>query len=120
MDDQAVSERTKRTALAGLVIAVVITVGAWFFFDSATSSGVARLEHIERVYAVCKADYAKALNGADTSRVDAQPLSALIDSGKAGAPRRCGELRRPESAADVDSARRAATNRGSMPTRDGR
>lgn len=120
MDDQAVSENTKRMALVGLAAAVIITIGAWFFFDRATASGVARLEHIERVYAVCKADYAKARSVADTSRVDAQPLSALIDSGKARAPRRCGELRRPEGVAEQDSARRAQNNRGSMPTRDGR
>src|SRR5690349_9678495 len=102
MDDKAAAERTKRTALLGLAAAAVITVASWFFIDSATDRGLARLDYIERVYAVCKADYAKAMSGADTSRVDAQALSALIDSGKAGAPTRCGELRRRDGLAAQD------------------
>lgn len=120
MEDKAAAERTKRTALLGLAAAVVITIGSWFFIDNATDRGLARLDHIERVFAVCQADYAKAMNGADTSRIDAQPLSAFIDSGKAGAPTRCGELRRRDGLAAQDSARRVQTSRGSMPTRDGR
>jgi hypothetical protein len=120
MNDDAESENTKRKALAAFVGAAVITIGAWFFINKATERGLARLEHIERVYAVCQADYAKALNGADTSRVDAQALSAPIDSGKAGAPVRCGELRRRDGVTAQDSVRRGQANRGVMPTRDGR
>ncbi|MBC8087483.1 MAG: hypothetical protein H7Z40_09460 [Phycisphaerae bacterium] len=120
MVEESVSNSTKTKALTAFAAAVVITIGAWFFIDRATTRGLARLDHIERVYAACQADYANARNVADTSRVDAQPLSALIDSGKTGAPLRCGELRRPESLAAQDSARRVQNNRGSMPARDGR
>ncbi|GEM_PF-2270025 len=120
MVENSNSAGTRNKALTGLAAAVAITIGAWFFIDRATDRGLARLDHIERVYAACKADYALARTVADTSRVDAQPLSALIDSGKTGAPLRCGELRRPESLAAQDSARRRQTNRGTMPSRDGR
>ena len=120
MVDESASNGNRQKALAAFAGAVVITIGAWFFIDQATDRGLARLDHIERVYAACDAWYATARTGADTSRVDAQPLSALIDSGKTGAPRRCGELRRPDGMAAQDSARRVQNNRGSMPTRDGR
>ena len=120
MADDVVTPGTKQKALAALGAAAVITIGAWFFIDSATDRGLARLQHIEQVYAVCQADYANARDGADTSRIDAQPLSALIDSGKTGAPLRCGELRRRDGMAAQDSALRRLNNRGSMPTRDGR
>lgn len=120
MVDESGSNGTRTKALAAFAGAVVVTIGAWFFIDRATDRGLARLDHIDRVYAACKADYANARSVADTSRVDAQPLSALIDSGKTGAPLRCGELRRPESLAAQDSARRVQNNRGTMPSRDGR
>lgn len=100
---------------------MVVTVGAWFFINAATTRGLARLQHIDSVFAACNADYLKARTSSDTSRVDAQPLSAPIDSGKSGAPSRCGDLRRPADAlASQDSARRAQAVRGLMPTRDGR
>lgn len=106
--------------MIALAVAVVVTIGSWFFIDSATDRGLARLDHIERVYAVCQQDYARALNAGDTARVDVQPLSAAIDSGKAGAPLRCGELRRRDALTEQDSVRRKQTNGATMPTRDGR
>ena len=106
MNDDASSKRTRNKALTAMAGAVVITIGAWFFIDNATARGVARLEHIERVYAVCKADYANARNAGDTSRVDTQPLSAAVDSGKTGAPLRCGDLRRLDSGPEKDSPQR--------------
>lgn len=113
--------QTKKKALIGLAVALIITVGAWFFFDDATSRGVARLNHIDSVYAVCNVEYLQARTMADTARIDMRPLSAAIDSGKEGAPRRCGDLRRPADAlAAQDSARRSKTREGIMPTRDGR
>lgn len=119
-ENEVVDESTKQRALIGLGVAVVVTIGAWFFVDSATDRGIERLNHIERVYAVCQQHYAVALNNGDTSRVDNEPLSAAIDSGKAGAPTRCGELRRREGLAAEDSARKRQMNRGTMPVRDGR
>lgn len=121
MNVDATDAGTKHKALAALVVALVITVAAWVFINKATESGLARLELIDRVYAVCNADYARARTAADTSRIDAQPLSAVIDSGTTSAPRRCGDMRRPADAlAAQDSARRAQAVRSMMPTRDGR
>lgn len=113
--------QTKQRALIGLAAATILTVGAWFFIDNATSRGLARLNHIDSVFAVCNVDYLQAHTLADTARIDALPLSAPVDSGKEGAPRRCGDLRRPADAlAAQDSARRSKTKGGIMPTRDGR
>lgn len=113
--------QTKKRALIGSAAALVITIGAWFFINNATNRGLARLNHIDSVFAVCNVEYRQARTSADTARIDAHPLSAPIDSGKEGAPRRCGDLRRPDDAlAAQDSARRARTREGIMPTRDGR
>ena len=120
MTDNAASAANRKKALIALGFAVVVTVGAWFFIDNATDRGLARLDHIERVYAVCQLDYAKARNSGDTARVDNQPLSAAIDSGKSGAPLRCGELRRRDALIEEDTVRRNQMNRNTMPTRDGR
>ena len=120
MTDNAVATANRNKALIALGVAVVLTVAAWVFIDKATDRGLARLDHIERVYAVCQLDYAKARNSGDTARVDVQPLSAAIDSGKTGAPLRCGELRRRDALTEQDSVRRKQTNSGKMPTRDGR
>ncbi|MEP6833319.1 MAG: hypothetical protein ABJB74_07990 [Gemmatimonas sp.] len=115
------AETAKRKALIGLAAALLITVGAWFFFDRATDRGIARLNHIDRVFAVCNVEYLQAHTSSDTARIDTHPLSAPIDSGKEGAPRRCGDLRRPaDELAAQDSARRAKSRDGIMPTRDGR
>ncbi len=120
MNDNEAAQ-TKRKALIGLAVATLITIGAWFFFDSATDRGIARLNHIDSVFAVCNVEYLKARNLADTARIDIRPLSAAIDSGKEGAPRRCGDLRRPpDELAAQDSARRSKERGGLMPTRDGR
>lgn len=115
------AEQTKKKALIGLAAALILTVGAWFFINNATSRGLARLNHIDRVFAVCNVEYLQARTSADTAQIDTRPLSAPIDSGKEGAPRRCGDLRRPADAlAAQDSARRSKTRGGIMPTRDGR
>lgn len=121
MNENASAEETKRKALLGGAAAVVVTVAAWFFIDHQTTRGLARLNHIDSVYAVCNVDYMKARNSGDTSRVDAQLLSAPIDSGKQGAPVRCGDLRRPADALESqDSVRRSQAMRSKMPVRDGR
>lgn len=120
MADNA-AEQNKKKALIGLAVAVVVTVAAWIFVDRATDYGIARLNHIDSVFAVCKVDYGQARNQADTARIDKQPLVAVIDSGKEGAPLRCGDLRRPpDNLASLDSARRSRERGGLMPTRDGR
>ena len=119
MNDDAA--QTKRRALIGLAAATVITIGAWFFFNNATNRGIARLNHIDSVFAVCNVEYLQAHTSSDTARIDMRPLSAPVDSGKEGAPRRCGDLRRPADAlAAQDSARRSKERGGIMPTRDGR
>ncbi len=113
--------QNKKKALIGLAAALIITIGAWFFFDNATTSGLARLNHIDSVFAVCNVEYLKARTSSDTTRIDTRPLSAPVDSGKEGAPRRCGDLRRPtDELAAQDSARRSKSREGIMPTRDGR
>lgn len=113
--------KTRNKALAALVVALAITIGAWFFIDGATDRGLARLQHIDEVWNVCKAAYAEARTGADTSRIDVRFLSAPIDSGKEGAPHRCGDLRRPaDTEIARDSAKRAQAIKSMMPTRDKR
>ena len=115
------AEQTKKKALLGLAAALILTIGAWFFIDNATSRGLARLNHIDSVFAVCNVEYVRARTSSDTARIDTRPLSAPIDNGKEGAPRRCGDLRRPADAlAAQDSARRSKSREGIMPTRDGR
>ncbi|MEO7999512.1 MAG: hypothetical protein ABI852_18820 [Gemmatimonadaceae bacterium] len=115
------AEQAKKKALIGTAAALIVTVAAWFFIDHQTDRGLARLNHIDSVYAVCNVDYKRARNSSDTSRIDAKPLSAPIDSGKQGAPQRCGDLRRPADALESqDSVRRSQATRNVMPTRDGR
>jgi hypothetical protein len=110
--------KTREKALTGLAAALVVTIGAWFFIDHATDRGLERLQLIDRVWSVCDSAYATALTGADTSRIDSRALSAAVDSGKDGAPRRCGDMRRPVDAeAARDSARKAQELRSVMPTR---
>ncbi len=105
-----VGNGTKTRALIGLGAALVVTLGLWVFINRQTSSGVARLERMDTAWTVCKTKYAVAQNAGDTSAIDVSPLSAAIDSGKAGAPRHCGDLRRPENLeARKDSMNRAAT-----------
>lgn len=121
MNADAAAEQNKKKALMGLGAALLITVAAWVFFDRQTDRGLARLNHIDSVYAVCNADYMLARSSSDTSRIDAKPLSAAIDSGKQGAPQRCGDLRRPSDRLESqDSVRRSQATRNVMPTRDGR
>lgn len=121
MNADAAAEQAKKKALIGGGAALLVTVAAWFFIDHQTTRGLARLNHIDSVYAVCNADYQRARNSSDTSKVDVQLLSAPIDSGKQGAPMRCGDLRRPADALESqDSVRRAQATRNAMPTRDGR
>ena len=112
------TDGTKNRALIGLSAALVITVGAWIFINRQTDSGLARLERMDAVWAVCKTKYADARNASDTSRIDVSPLSGAIDSGKTDAPRRCGDLRRPDDAeARKDSISRAAAVRALLPPR---
>ena len=121
MGMNADADETKKKALIGLAAALVLTVGAWFFINNATSRGLARLNHIDRVFAVCNVEYRQARTSSDTARIDTRPLSAPVDSGKEGAPRRCGDLRRPADALSAqDSARRSKSREGIVPTRDGR
>lgn len=111
-------QQIKKRALIGLAAALVIALGSWLFIRNATDRGLARLQLIDRVYAVCQADYAKALTSADTTRIDEQRLIAVIDSGSSNSPHRCGDLRRPEDAeAKKDSLRRVEENRRVIPTR---
>ncbi|MGV3709252.1 MAG: hypothetical protein ACO1Q7_10445 [Gemmatimonas sp.] len=120
MEDNA-AEQNKRRALIGLGVALVATIGAWVFIDKATDQGLARLNHIDSVFAVCNVDYVRARTSEDTARIDLLPLIAPVDSGKEGAPKRCGDLRRPpDNIASLDSARRSRERGGLMPTRDGR
>ena len=121
MNADAAAEQAKKKALIGGALALLATVAAWFFIDHQTTRGLARLNHIDSVYAVCNADYRRARSSSDTARIDAQFLSAPIDSGKQGAPLRCGDMRRPSDALESqDSVRRAQATRNTMPTRDGR
>ena len=114
-----VDNRTRNRALAGLVAAIVLTVGAWFFINGATNRGLARLDRMDAIWAVCKLAYDSARTGGDTSRIDLRQLSAAIDSGKADAPRRCGDLRRPDEAQQAkDSVRRVDAAREFLPPRN--
>lgn len=111
-------ERTKRKGLIALGAALVVAVGSWFFINKQTEGGLARLDRMDAVWAVCKTQYADAHTASDTSAIDRSPLSAAIDSGKATSPRRCGDLRRPDdAAARKDSIDRAAAVHDLIPTR---
>ncbi|MEP6765686.1 MAG: hypothetical protein ABJB66_15330 [Gemmatimonadaceae bacterium] len=113
-----VSDSTKTKALIGLGAALAVTIGSWFFINKQTDSGLARLERMDAVWAVCKTKYATATTASDTSAIDVSPLSAAIDSGKSTSPRRCGDLRRPDdAAARKDSIDRAAAVRDLLPPR---
>jgi hypothetical protein len=115
------AQQTKKKAILATAAALIVTVAAWFFIDRQTDRGIARLNHIDSVYAVCNAEYKLARSVSDTSRIDVMPLSAAIDSGKQGAPQRCGDLRRPaDKLESQDSVRRSQATRNVMPTRDGR
>ena len=108
----------KARALIGFGVAIVVTIGTWVFINRQTTSGVARLNRIDAVWAVCKTKYRAAHNAGDTSAIDVLPLSAAIDSGKTDAARRCGDLRRPENLeARKDSMTGAATVREMAPRR---
>jgi hypothetical protein len=120
-DGSAPDSNTKRTALLGLAAALVITVGAWFFIDRATDRGLERLQLIDRVWAECDTAYHGARNAADTSHIDTRALSAVIDNGNEGAPRRCGDMRKPvDTQAARDSMNREKATRDLMPTRQRR
>jgi hypothetical protein len=109
---------TRNRALTGLAAAFVVTVASWFFIDHQTDRGLARLQLMDQVWKVCQTSYAEARTGADTERVDLLGLSAAVDSGKEGAPRRCGDMRQPAEAQSArDSARTSQQFREMIPTR---
>ncbi len=85
--------RIRARALAGLGVATVLGVGAWLFLTRATDAGLARLERIDRVRAVCEPLWAQSRTLEDTLRADAVALPDTIDPRSSAALQRCADLR---------------------------
>jgi hypothetical protein len=92
-------------ALGSVVFAVVVGVGAWYWFGRAADAGVRRLERLDAMRAFCQPFYAQARDRNDTIRVDRAPLPDTIDAGSKDAFDRCGDFRPPNMPNALPNAR---------------
>lgn len=92
-------------ALASTAAALIVGVGAWYWFGKAADSGVQRLERLDTMRAYCLPFYAQARSMNDTIRVDRAPLPDTIDAGSKDAFDRCGDFRGPSVPNQLPNAR---------------
>ena len=99
------SGRPPAAALGSVALAVVVGLGAWYWFGRAADAGVQRLERLDTMKAYCMPFYAQALDRNDTIRVDRAPLPDTIDAGSKDAFDRCGDFRGPSVPNELPNAR---------------
>jgi hypothetical protein len=92
-------------AMVSLIGAVGIGAVAWLFLGRAADSGVQRLDRLDRMRALCTAQYALARSLNDTMRVDRMPLPDTIDAQSNDRIARCGALRATTPATTLPNAR---------------
>ncbi|GAB1342867.1 hypothetical protein [Gemmatimonas sp.] len=92
-------------ALVSAAAALLVGVGAWYWFGRAADSGVQRLERLDTMRAYCMPFYAQARSMNDTIRVDRAPLPDTIDAGSKDAFDRCGDFRGPSVPNQLPNAR---------------
>jgi hypothetical protein len=97
--------RPPAAALGSVALAVVVGLGAWYWFGRAADAGVKRLERLDSMKAYCMPFYARALDRNDTIRVDRAPLPDTIDAGSKDAFDRCGDFRGPSVPNELPNAR---------------
>lgn len=99
------SSKPPLPALLSAVGAMVLAVVAYQLLGRAADTGVARLERIDTVRAICDAYYLQARSRTDTMRVDRIALPDTIDPNSKDAIDRCGDLRTQSGTTTIPNPR---------------
>jgi hypothetical protein len=91
--DETSKSQGRTTALIGVGVALLLSVGTWFGLSRAADAGLARLARIDRVRAPCDSAWSLARSERDTAIVDQRSLPDTIDKGSSDELARCGHLR---------------------------
>ncbi len=87
---------TRTKALTALALTVAVAIGAWFFMQSITVSGLSRLERIDIVRAYCDSIFKTSVSETDSQRIRAIGLPDTIDPRSKKALSTCGSLEIPQ------------------------
>lgn len=87
------SNRTRWTALAGLIAALALAFIAWHYLSLIADAGVDRVERLDAVRTWCSEKYHQALTRDDTLRIDRIALPDTIDAKASDPVDHCGDLR---------------------------
>lgn len=102
-------QRPPVPALIALVVALAAGSVAWWAFDRAADVGVARLQRIDAMRALCTTAYAAARNESDTMRIDRSALPDTIDPSSKDRIDRCGVFRAQDMVTQPANARKDIT-----------
>lgn len=86
-------KRGRTTALISVVIAVILSIAAWFGLSDAADVGVARIARIDQARILCDSGWKAATTMRDSETVDQRSLTDTIDRGTNAVLTRCGHLR---------------------------